>query len=93
MNFLERSVFKKALDTYGVIPQTFMAMEEMSELQKELCKNQRGKNNRREIAEEIADVEIMIEQMKVLYDVEENVVEIRNAKVARLSRRLEGLEP
>ena len=37
--------------------------EEMSELQKELCKHDRGKDNREAIAEEIADVQIMLEQM------------------------------
>ena len=43
-----------------------MMFEEMAELQKELCKNARGKDNRAEIAEEIADVHIMLDQMEIL---------------------------
>lgn len=92
MNFKERMIFAKALKTYGETAQIFMVMEEVAELQKELCKNQRGKSNRREIAEEVADVEIMLDQMKVLHNIEEMTVEARNSKVARLNRRLEGLE-
>ena len=34
-----------------------VAIEEMSELTKELCKNGRGQENTNHIAEEIADVE------------------------------------
>ena len=45
---------RKALETYGADAQTLMVFEEFSELQKELCKHARGKENRLEIAEEIA---------------------------------------
>ena len=47
----------------GPDAQTLMAFEEMAELQKELCKHARGKHNRSAVAEEIADVQIMLEQM------------------------------
>lgn len=36
------ATFKQALDTYGAEAQTLMVMEEMAELQKELCKHARG---------------------------------------------------
>ena len=57
-------VLQRALDTYGSTLQIVVMMEEMSELQKELCKYLRGKYSPANIAEEIADVEIMLEQMK-----------------------------
>lgn len=63
----EEMILKKAIETYGEEAQTLMFFEEVAELQKELCKNARGKKNTREIAEEIADVEIMLEQMKMIY--------------------------
>lgn len=39
----ESKVLQRALDTYGSLPQIVMVFEEMSELQKELCKYLRGK--------------------------------------------------
>lgn len=63
----EAEVLQRALDTYGSALQIVVMMEEMSELQKELCKYLRGKYSPANIAEEIADVEIMLEQMKMLF--------------------------
>ncbi len=48
-------ICRAALAKWGPVKQTIMAFEEMSELQKELCKNQRGAKNKGAIAEEIAD--------------------------------------
>lgn len=52
----EAEVLQRALDTYGSALQIVVMMEEMSELQKELCKYLRGKYSPANIAEEIADV-------------------------------------
>jgi len=56
----EREVYKQALDKWGAEAQICMVFEEMAELQKELCKALRGKENRIEIAEELADVAIRL---------------------------------
>ena len=77
-----------AIETWGSDAQTLMVFEEMSELQKELCKHARGKDNRDNIADEIADVEIMLAQMKILHDCEADVELHRQAKLARLLQRL-----
>lgn len=84
----ERDVFETALKTWGADTQTVMVFEEMSELQKELCKHARGKNNIEEIAEEIADVQIMLAQMMILHGCEDAVKEYRRSKVERLKIRL-----
>ncbi len=84
----ETSILKKALDTYGAEAQTLMAFEEMSELQKELCKHALGADNRENIAEEIADVLIMLEQMMMLYSFKEAVERYRDEKIKRLAERL-----
>lgn len=63
----ESEVLQRALDTYGSLPQIVMVFEEMSELQKELCKYLRGKYSPANIAEEIADVEIMLEQLSLIH--------------------------
>ena len=92
MTDFEEKIFREALDKYGRVSQITMVMEEMSELQKELCKNLRGRNNTAEIAEEIADVSIMLDQMKMLFGCEDEVSRDRANKVVRLQIRLRGRE-
>ena len=92
MTEFEERIFREALDKYGRVSQITMVMEEMSELQKELCKNLRGRNNTSEIAEEIADVSIMLDQMKMLFGCEDEVSRDRAAKVVRLQLRLRNEE-
>lgn len=84
----DREVFETALKTWGTGAQIVMVFEEMSELQKELCKSVRGKDNAEKIAEEIADVQIMLEQMIILYNCEDAVKEYRRSKIERLKIRL-----
>ena len=86
----EAEVLQRALDTYGSTLQIAMVFEEMSELQKELCKYLRGKCSPASIAEEIADVEIMLEQMKMLFCCTDDVRNERKRKVERLKERLDN---
>lgn len=86
----EKTVFQTAINEYGSYAQSMMLLEEMSELQKEICKSYRGKDNAEQIAEEIADVEIMLAQVKMIYDVAEDAEKWREAKVKRLAERLRG---
>lgn len=83
---------KAALNLYGPEAQTLMAFEEMSELQKELCKHARGADNRAHIAEEIADVLIMLDQMMILHDCESLVSRCRELKIERLEQRIRKSE-
>lgn len=82
-------VFRHALKTWGADAQTVMVFEEMPELQKELCKHARGEENVEQIAEEIADVQIMLEQMIILHNCGDAVREYRRSKIERLKIRLE----
>ena len=82
------ATLKLALDTYGAEAQTLVAFEEMAELEKELCKHARGRDNRDAIAEEIADVLIMLEQMMLLHDCKDAVADFRLRKIKRLAERL-----
>lgn len=84
----EREIYRQALEKWGWHQRT-VAIEEMAELEKELCKNIRGYDNRVEIAEEIADVEIMLEQMKILFDIEDSVETYKAYKISRLKDRLD----
>ena len=82
--------YAEAVRTYGKQSQIVLAMEEMSELTKELSKNLRGRNNTIALAEEIADVEIMLEQLKTIYRNRALVDRVRAKKLIRLSDRITG---
>ena len=82
-------ICRAALETFGEDSQVMIAIEEMSELTKELCKNGRGQENTTHIAEEIADVEIMLCQMKMLFDCAGQVETFRRYKLERMAGRIE----
>lgn len=86
----ERDVYKQALEKWGAEVQICMVFEEMAELQKELCKYKRGNVNFHSIAEEIADVEIMLGQMKILFGIEGAVENFKEYKLERLKERLKS---
>lgn len=83
----EYVIYEKALADYGQKNQQSVAIEEMSELTKEIVKNWRGEDNLDHIAEEIADVEIMLEQLKLIYGCNTVVSGWKARKLARLARR------
>ena len=86
----EKDILRAAIAKYGKSAQMLMVLEEMSELQKEICKAFRGKDNVEEIADEVADVEIMLDQLKIIFQIEDEVWNHRRFKLARLLKRLEG---
>lgn len=95
MTDMERKTFCAALSRYGAQAQITMAFEEMAELQDVLCKFLRGRvdgDTFANIAEEIADVGIMLDQMAIEFEVEDAVAEQRAHKVQRLRSRLEYVE-
>lgn len=81
------NVLQKALDTFGVEMQKDMAIEEMSELTKAIIKERRGKGTKEEIIEEIADVLIMMEQLRIVYGYEA-VSDAMLYKLERLGKML-----
>ncbi|MGI5905195.1 MAG: helix-turn-helix domain-containing protein [Candidatus Pararuminococcus gallinarum] len=83
-------IYEGALNKWGKESQTRMMFEEMAELQKELCKEARGEDNTDAIAEEIADVKIMLEQMIILHNCKDMVEMQMKRKLQRLKERLEG---
>ena len=84
----DKIIYKAALTTYGNQAQIIMLLEEMSELQKEICKTFRGKTTSEKIIDEIADVEIMLEQMKILFNVWSKVFLRKKYKINRLKKKL-----
>lgn len=88
------NTLSRAIAHYGVENQTIQAIQEMSELTKELTKSLLGRQDVTHIIEEIADVEIMVEQLKMMYDGSEGkrVAIVKKAKLDRLESRIKGVK-
>lgn len=80
-------ILRAAVDTYGKDAQTDMMIEEMSELTKALLKHRRYGTSETfdNVLEEMADVEIMLDQMKLIYG--DHPI-VRDSKIQRLASRL-----
>lgn len=88
----EKEIFQKALDTYGETRQILMMLEEMAELQVVLLNLLRQRDPRelcrRQIVEELADVTIMVGQMRLLYCRDGELEDEMRHKLERLSVRI-----
>ena len=82
-------ILKNAIARYGEKVQMVIAMEEMAELTKELSKFLRGAHNEDAIAEEVADVRIMLDQIVIMFDCAGAAALYESVKVERLRKRLE----
>ena len=80
-----QDILQKNIDLNGAGAEVDVAIEEMSELTKELIKHRRGQRNIHAIAEEIADVEIMLEQLKMIFQCSGLVAEQVDFKIGRIS--------
>lgn len=81
-------IYTNALIQYGDQKQMIVAIEELSECQKELCKIMRGGEDFSHLAEEIADATIMLEQMRLAFNINDKVCEYMDSKVRRLDENL-----
>ena len=96
-----KNIYWSAIETFGYDLQIAVAIEEMAELTKALCKAQRklfaaemfigdGEiDNHDEIAEEIADVQIVLEELMLLFGIPSEVQKARKRKLERLEMRIE----
>ena len=81
-------VYRDAVQAYGLETQLVVAVEELSEAQKEICKMLRGKGDSDHLAEEVADAIICLEQVMQNYDLYDKVIEQMRLKVDRLADRV-----
>jgi predicted nucleic acid-binding protein len=88
-SFLCKDVLQRCVDKWGFQMQLNIVVEELSELIKEICKARRGNENQFEIIDEIADVTIMLEQAKLIFEITEDELQDRmKFKVSRIEERL-----
>jgi predicted glycosyltransferase len=94
---------KQIAEHYGMKHQILKAMEELAELSAELSRLavmndvplkmisfKEYEDQLAKVSEEIADVEIMLEQIKYFYDSEMVVEDIKVKKIARQFERMKG---
>lgn len=91
MNYQEIiDIYKQAIDLYGEKAQKLMAIEEMAELTKEICKDFRGKMDREHLIEEMADVLITMDQLMIMYEISvDEFQQMRERKIERLKEKME----
>lgn len=98
-----KKIITDAVSHYGEAHQIIKAIEEMSELTKELSRfmegllegtyvNHTDMRDRAKclITEEMADVEVMLQQLKLIFNNEQAVNTVIDGKLARLQSRMDG---
>ena len=84
------TTLERAIETYGKDMQLNVAVEELSELIKEICKHKRGADNIDNIVEELADCYIMLNQLEIIFNIDYPTLHgMMFNKLDRLGKRLE----
>lgn len=85
-----KNVLLHTISEFGEEHQLDVAIEELSELIKEICKSKRGGDNLEYVCEEMADVYIMLEQLKIIFNLDESDID---GWIKFKTRRLQGIYP
>lgn len=87
-----KQLLERVITANGMNKQLDVAIEELSELIQAICKLKRYGYTDEEcyfnLAEEMADVEIVLAELKLMFDNEDNVKEWKDYKLDRLEKRL-----
>lgn len=97
-----KETMQLAIDSYGRVNQVIKTVEELSELSQALCKSlirlnytkekisleddSKSVDNVDNIFEEMADVEIMLEQCKMMFQCDKKVNKWKQKKIERLEK-------
>ena len=85
---ISNDIIRNSISVYGEENQTTVCMEELAELIQAISKEKRGLHDKIHLAEEIADVEICLEMLKIIYEIDENTIESQiRSKQKRQARR------
>lgn len=93
ITFEQEIILQKAVEKWGNEMQIDVCIEELSELIQALCKYKRNKPHAlSNVKEEMADVFIMLRQMKMIFDIypDETIQQHIDFKVNRLKERIES---
>ena len=93
IDYSERcKTYTNAMLAFGERNQLIVAVEELSECQKEICKILRGDDDIRHLAEEVADATIMLEQIRIMFNINDCVCNFMDEKIKRLDERVKWSE-
>ena len=87
---IDSYVVKRSIEHYGKDLQSTVCMEECAELIQAISKMKRGKDNRNNLIEEMADVMICMEILKQVYGVSDS--EIQNYVCQKQNRSIERMK-
>jgi len=90
---MSEKVFQECVDLWGEVSQILMAVEELNELSVELLHALRANKpfDIDRITEEIADVDLMIDQLKFIFSIsDEDLHKAREKKIQRLKEIIES---
>ena len=87
MNNLRKRILLEAIEHYGIGHQLVKVIEELSELIQALAKNDDD-----HVAEELADVRIMLDQLELILDNHDRVQEWEYEKLMRLDARVHAAD-
>lgn len=98
MKITDQIILKEAIKSWGIKAQTEMLIEECAELIQAISKYNRANDSDiqkrfENIAEEIADVEILLDQMRIIFKNDKLIEEYREMKIDRLYTRLNQPTP
>ena len=85
-------VYFNALVTYGEDSQITKAVEEMAECIQAICKVCLGGEDFSNLAEEIADATIMLEQLRQIFNVNESTLTWIDYKISELKRKVSRVD-
>lgn len=83
-----KAVYQEAIERYGVNHQLNKFDEELGEFLAEYGRMRNGEGDRDKFAEELGDLSIMLEQMRLIFGVNDLVCEHMDMKIRRLMDRL-----
>ena len=90
-------VVQRSIEHYGKDVQSTVCMEECAELIQAISKQKRGKSDKENLAEEMADVIICIEMLKQIYNITEDeiyswVITKQERTIKRIKKDLQSTE-
>ncbi len=89
----EQDIYRRALNHFGDKNQILHTIGELSELTIEIGAHLEGRGDHDKIINELADVENMLHQMRIIFDEPAGEVDrIKTNKMERLKRRMDGDE-
>ncbi len=88
VEFNHEVLYRLAWETGGTDAQLLMGAEECTELAHAILKYLRKTDTFPNVIEEIADVELMLEQFHYMFPIRDKVDEIKHQKLARLAKLL-----